>query len=82
MLVAEQITVLQACNMPLCMLPKSLDNLLNDNGYKSTTPCPYYFLQRYTSCFNDNITTVNGTVLDSNYTLDEHLEKYGVAIVD
>ena len=76
LLTAEQITVQQACHMPLCMLPKSLDNLLNDNGYKSTTPCPLYFLERYTSCFSNDVTTVNGTVLDSTYTLDKHFETY------
>lgn len=76
LLVAEQINVFQACHMPLCMLPKSLDNLLNDSGYKSTTPCPYRFLERYTSCFSNDITTVNGTVLDNEYTLDKHFEVY------
>ena len=76
LLIAEQINVFQACHMPLCMLPKSLDNILNDNGYKSTTPCPYRFLERYTSCFSNSITTVNGTVLDSSYTLDKHFESY------
>ena len=76
LLVAEQFTVEQACHMPLCMLPKSLDNLLNDNGYKSTTPCPYRFLERYTSCFSNDITMVNGTVLDASYTLDDHFELY------
>ena len=76
LLIQEQITVQQACHMPLCMLPKSLDNILNDNGYKSTTPCPLYFLERYTSCFSNDVTTVNGTVLDSTYTLDKHFETY------
>lgn len=77
LLTAEQITVHQACNMPLCLLPKSLDNLLNDNGYKSTTPCTYNFLQRYTACFSNDICMVNGTVLDSTYTLDKHFENFG-----
>ena len=76
LLTQEQITVKQACYMPLCMLPQSLDVILNDNGYKSTTPCPYRFLERYTSCFSDDITTVNGTVLDASYTLDDHFELY------
>jgi hypothetical protein len=76
LLTQEQITVKQACYMPLCMLPQSLDNVLNNNGYKSTTPCPYRFLERYTSCFSNDITTVNGTVLDASYTLDDHFELY------
>jgi hypothetical protein len=76
LLTQEQITVKQACHMPLCMLPQSLDNVLNMNGYKSTTPCPYRFLERYTSCFSNDITMVNGTVLDASYTLDDHFELY------
>lgn len=76
LLIQEQITVHQACHMPLCMLPKSLDDLVNDNGYKSTTPCPYNFLERYTASFSNDVTTVNGTVLDSTWTLDKHFEMY------
>ena len=46
LLTAEQITVQQACHMPLCLLPKSLDNILNDNGYK--TPRNKVFTHKHT----------------------------------
>jgi len=76
LLIKEEITVDQACNLPICKLPKSLDVKLNDNGYKTDTPCPYFFTKRYYNCFDNEIVDDAGNVISVDFTIEQHLANF------
>ena len=78
LLLKNAITTEQACNMPMCKLSKSKDDLLREAGWGNKTPDIYNFWLRYTNCFEvANFTTYDGTLIDtSEWTLDKHFEYF------
>jgi len=78
LLLAEVITPLQACNMPTCRLSKERDNKLREAGWASKTPDIYNFWKRYEYSFDitDVFETYDGTEVDTNMSLDDHLNHF------
>ena len=79
MLIEGRLTINQALNTPVCLVKKSSDQILKDNGLTKTSPDNWRFFKRY-SVLNSQFTTFNGKPLTDleNWTLLDHYKLFGV----
>jgi len=80
MLMQDRLTINQALNTPVCLIKRSSDKVLSDNGLTKTSPSNYYFFQRYL-VLNSSFTTYDGIPITdlSKWSLEDHFEYFGIA---
>ena len=80
-LIAGELTINQALNVPTCRVSRKVDELLRQNGLHDSTPDGWFFFKRYKMVLDDiGIETYNGQPvkdLDS-WTLQDHFDFFGV----
>jgi len=80
-LIADELSINQALNVPTCRVSRSVDSLLRQKGLHDSTPDAWFFFKRYKIALADiAIDTYNGqpvTDLDT-CTLQDHFEFFGI----
>lgn len=80
-LIAGELSINQALNVPTCRVSRSVDSLLQQKGLHDSTPDAWFFFKRYKIALADiAIDTYNGqpvTDLDT-WTLQDHFDFFGV----
>jgi hypothetical protein len=79
MLIQDRLTINQALNTPTCLIKKSSDLVLKDNGLTKQSPDNWRFFRRY-SVLNSSFVTYDGKPIDNinDWTLDNHWNLFGV----
>jgi hypothetical protein len=79
MLIQDRLTISQALNAPTCLIKKSSDVILKDNGLTKISPNIWFFFRRY-QILNSNFVTYNGQPMTNinNWSLDDHWKLFGV----
>jgi hypothetical protein len=79
MLIEGRLTINQALNTPVCLVKKSSDQILKENGLTKTSPNNWKFFKRY-SVLNSQFTTFNGQPMSDleNWTLADHFKLFNV----
>lgn len=77
LLLADCITVEQALNAPTVRLSRSKHMALKDAGWASKTPDMWLPFRRYSSVFQANYQTHDGTAIDpETWTLEKHFDYF------
>lgn len=80
MLIQGVLTPVQALNAPTCLISKSNDEILGENGLTSTTPNHWNFFQRY-KVLQSTFSTFNGQAIDlDKWNLEDHYKFFNVKI--
>ena len=77
LLLNGELTIPQACNMPICRISRENDQRLRDKGFTSTTPDWQKPWQRYTVC-QGTFVTRNGETVTLEETLEDHFRRYPI----
>lgn len=80
-LIAGELSINQALNVPTCRVSRSVDSLLRQKGLHDSTPDAWFFFKRYKIALADiTIDTYNGQpVVDlDKWTLQDHFNFFGV----
>jgi len=77
MLIEGRLTINQALNTPTCLIKKSSDKILSDNGLVKSSPDNWKFFRRY-SVLNSTFSTFNGQEVTGDWTLEEHFKFFGI----
>ena len=79
MLISGLLTIDQALNSPTCLVKKSSDLILAENGLVTTSPDNWKFFKRY-SVLNSTFTTFNGQTIPDieNWTLADHFKMFNI----
>ena len=80
-LIAGELSINQALNVPTCRVSRSVDSLLRQKGLHDSTPDAWFFFKRYKIALADiAIDTYNGQpVVDlGKWTLQDHFNFFGV----
>lgn len=80
-LIAQQLTINQALNVPTCRVARSTDAALRSRGLHDSTPDGWFFFQRYQAAVPDiGIETYNGQVIQNlgSWTLQDHYDFFGI----
>jgi hypothetical protein len=80
-LIAGELSINQALNVPTCRVSRQVDSLLRQKGLHDSTPDGWFFFKRYKIALDDiAIDTYNGqpvTDLDT-WTLQDHFNLFGI----
>lgn len=81
MLIEERLTINQALNTPVCLIKKTSDQILKDNGLVKTSPNNWKFFKRY-SVLNSQFTTFNEKPVTDpeNWTLEDHFKMFNIEL--
>jgi hypothetical protein len=80
-LIAGELTITQALNVPTCRVSRKVDAALRQKGLHDTTPDGWFFFKRYKLALDSiAIETYNGQpVTDLNtWTLQNHFDFFGI----
>jgi hypothetical protein len=80
-LIAGELSINQALNVPTCRVSRSVDSLLRQKGLHDSTPDAWFFFKRYKIALADiAIDTYNGqSVVDlDKWTLQDHFNFFGI----
>jgi hypothetical protein len=79
MLIQDRLTIAQALNTPTCLIKKSSDLILKNNGLTKQSPDNWRFFRRY-SVLNSSFTTHDGKSFGNinDYTLNDHWNLFGI----
>jgi hypothetical protein len=80
-LIAGELTINQALNVPTCRVSRQVDSLLRQKGLHDSTPDGWFFFKRYKMTLDDiAIDTYNGkpVVGLDTWTLQDHFDFFGV----
>ena len=79
MLIQDRLTINEALNTPTCLIKKSSDLVLKDNGLTKQSPNNWYFFRRYT-VLNSKFITHDGNPVNNilDWSLDEHWKLFGI----
>ena len=80
-LIAGELTIVQALNVPTCRVSRHVDSALRQKGLHDSTPDGWFFFKRYKIALDSiEIETYNGQpVKDLNtWTLQDHFDFFGV----
>jgi hypothetical protein len=79
MLIQDRLTINQALNTPTCLIKKSSDLVLKNNGLTKQSPDNWRFFKRY-SVLNSKFITYDGApVADPNvWSLADHWQLFGI----
>lgn len=76
MLIQRKLTVVQAMNIPTCLISKDNDNKLRQAGLVKTNSDPWKFFKRY-DALKTNFSLYDGTQIDPDYwTLAHHYQHF------
>jgi hypothetical protein len=80
-LIAGELSINQALNVPTCRVSRRVDSLLRQKGLHDSTPDGWFFFKRYKIALDDiAIDTYNGQpVVDLDvWTLQNHFDFFGI----
>lgn len=80
-LIAGDLTINQALNVPTCRVSRNVDTLLRKKGLHDNTPDGWFFFKRYKIALDDiEIETYNGQPVKDldTWTLQDHFDFFGV----
>jgi len=79
LLIEGRITIKQALNTPTCLVKRTSDKTLTENGLVSTNADNWFFFRRY-AVLNSKFTTYNGQPITdmSDWTLQNHFDFFGI----
>jgi hypothetical protein len=80
-LIAGELSINQALNVPTCRVSKAVDQALRDNSLHDSTPDGWIYFKRYQiAAPNIAIETYNGKSIDNlgTWTLQDHFDLFGV----
>jgi hypothetical protein len=77
MLIEGRLTINQALNTPTCLIKKSSDKILSENGLTKTSPSNWEFFKRY-NVLKSEFKTFNGHEISENWTLADHFKFFGI----
>ena len=77
MLIEGRLTINQSLNTPTCLIKKSNDKILTNNGLVKSSPDNWKFFKRY-NVLNSTFTTFNGKSINSEWTLEDHFKFFNV----
>lgn len=77
MLIEGRLTINQSLNTPTCLIKKSNDKILTNNGLVKSSPDNWKFFKRY-NVLNSTFTTFNGKPINSEWTLEDHFKFFNV----
>lgn len=79
MLIEGRLTIKQALNTPTCLIKKSSDRKLTENGLVKSSPNNWKFFSRY-AVMNAEFVTFNGQSISNlnEWTLEEHYKFFGI----
>jgi hypothetical protein len=80
-LIAGELSINQALNVPTCRVSRKVDNLLRQKGLHDTTPDGWFFFKRYKIALdNIEIETYNGQLVKdlNTWTLQDHFNFFGI----
>ena len=80
-LIAGELTINQALNVPTCRVSRKVDELLRQKGLHDSTPDGWFFFKRYKMALEDiGIETYNGQPVKNldTWTLQDHFDFFGV----
>lgn len=80
-LIAGELTIVQALNVPTCRVSRKVDSALRQKGLHDSTPDGWFFFKRYKiAVANIEIETYNGQPVKDldTWTLQDHFDFFGV----
>jgi hypothetical protein len=80
-LIAGELTINQALNVPTCRVSRNVDTLLRKKGLHDSTPDGWFFFKRYQIALSDiDIETYNGQIVKNldTWTLQNHFDFFGI----
>jgi hypothetical protein len=80
-LIAGELTINQALNVPTCRVSRNVDTLLRKKGLHDSTPDGWFFFKRYQIALSDiDIETYNGQVINDldTWTLQDHFDFFKI----
>jgi hypothetical protein len=80
-LIADELSINQALNVPTCRVSKTVDQALRDHSLHDSTPDGWIYFKRYQMVdLNIEIETYNGKLINNlgTWTLQEHFNLFGV----
>jgi hypothetical protein len=80
-LIAGELTITQALNVPTCRVSRKIDAALRQKGLHDTTPDGWFFFKRYQIALLDiDIETYNGQIIKNldAWTLQNHFDFFGI----
>lgn len=77
MLINGRLTIIQALNTPTCLIKKSSDKKLTENGLVHSSPDNWKFFKRY-EVMNSTFSTFNGKSVTAEWTLEDHFKLFGI----
>ena len=80
-LIAGELSINQALNVPTCRVSKAVDQALRDHSLHDSTPDGWIYFKRYQMAApNIEIETYNGKSIDDlgTWTLQNHFDLFGI----
>ena len=80
-LIADELSINQALNVPTCRVSKTVDQALRDHSLHDSTPDGWIYFKRYQIVApNIEIETYHGRVIDNlgTWTLQDHFNLFGI----
>lgn len=80
-LIAGELSINQALNVPTCRISRQVDALLRKKGLHDSTPDGWLFFRRYQLVYSDMaVDTYNGQAIKNldTWTLQDHFDLFGI----